>query len=87
MPGLKIGTNDAKSVHHGRPVGDALDVIRNGRIVATTTGWAPCIAWLSVLAPAVYEIARTDGTIVAVATVRVDGTWRIEGGRRNAGAR
>ena len=59
-----------------------VDLVSGGRIVATGS-LAGIFVALDERPPGVYEIERLDGTVVAVATVRVDGTWRLEGGKRH----
>jgi len=58
------------------------DIVRNGRIVGGGDGWNGVVDCLGMLDPGVYDVTTGDGTPVAVATVRLDGTWRMEGGKR-----
>lgn len=60
-----------------------LDLVRAGRIVAIAHSWDGLVAELADAKAGVHEVQRNDGTVVAVATVRADGTWRIEGGKRH----
>ncbi len=60
-----------------------LDVVRDGRIIATCNGWAAVVDALPMFDRGVYDVADLNGTVIAVATVSADGIWRLEGGKRH----
>jgi hypothetical protein len=63
-----------------------LDLVRANRIVGTVDAAAVIGGGaFDHVSPGVYDVVDLNGTLVAVATVRLDGTWRVEGGRRHGG--
>lgn len=59
------------------------DLVKNGRVEATGDTWDGLVGILAHTAPGVYSVETSDGRVVAVATVRSDGTRRLEWGKRH----